>query len=81
MNPLNLVMKRNGAGKQGILISRVMLFLFDENSRNEETAFEVFYVDNSEDTGKTYQYGFSLKKVRDWFLKNEIVNFGDSARC
>ena len=107
----------------------------------------MFYVDNSEDTGKTYQYGFSLKKdevveewlyskaktarnkyrtifyrkkgeelemngfsknhvenikaslnkeslivslgsklriaklkkVRDWFLSNEIVNFGDPA--
>lgn len=31
-------------------------------SGGEETTFEVFYVDNSEDTGKTYQYGFSLKK-------------------
>lgn len=31
-------------------------------SGDEETTFEVFYVDNSEDTGKTYQYGFSLKK-------------------
>ncbi len=122
-------------------------FLFDEKSRNEETMFEVFYVDNTENTGKTYQYGFSLKdnevieewlyskaktarnkyktifyrkkgeelemngfsknhvenikvslnkeslivslgaklritklkKVRDWFLNNEIVNFGDPA--
>lgn len=44
-------------------------FLFDENSRDEETTFEVFYVDNSEDAGKTYQYGFSLKKdevVEEW---------------
>ena len=133
--------------KTGDSYSRVMPFLFDENSRNEDTTFEVFYVDNSEDTGKTYQYGFSLKKdevveewlyskaktarnkyrtifyrkkgeelemngfsknhvenikaslnkeslivslgsklriaklkkVRDWFLKNEIVNFGDPA--
>ena len=122
-------------------------FLFDENSRNQETTFEVFYVDNAEQTGKIYQYGFSLKdsevveewlyskaktarntyrtifyrksgeelemngfgknhveniksalnkeslivslgaklriaklkKVRDWFLENEVVNFGDPA--
>lgn len=48
---------------------KVMPFLFNENSRNEETTFEVFYVDNSENTGKTYQYGFSLKKdevVEEW---------------
>lgn len=122
-------------------------FLFDEESRNKEILFEVFYVDHSENTGRTYQYGFSLKsnevveewlyskaktarhkyrtifyrkkgeelemngfskshvenikaslnkeslivslgsklriaklkKVRDWFLNNEIVNFGDPA--
>ena len=133
--------------KTGDSYLKVTPFLFDENSRDEETTFEVFYVDNSEDTGKTYQYGFSLKKdevveewlyskaktarnkyrtifyrkkgeelemngfsknhvenikaslnreslivslgsklriaklkkVRDWFLSNEIVNFGDPA--
>lgn len=133
--------------KTGDAYVRVTPFLFDEESRNEETTFEVFYVDNSEDTGKTYQYGFSLKngevveewlyskaktarnkyrtifyrkkgeelemngfsknhvenikvslnkeslivslgaklriaklkKVRDWFLNNEIVDFGDPA--
>ena len=133
--------------KTGDSYLKVTPFLFDENSCDEETTFEVFYVDNSEDTGKTYQYGFSLKKdevveewlyskaktarnkyrtifyrkkgeelemngfsknhvenikaslnkeslivslgsklriaklkkVRDWFLSNEIVNFGDPA--
>lgn len=133
--------------KSGDSYQKVIPFLFDGNSRNEETTFEVFYVDNSENTGKTYQYGFSLKKdevveewlyskaktarnkyrtifyrkkgeelemngfsknhvenikaslnkeslivslgsklriaklkkVRDWFLSNEIVNFGDPA--
>lgn len=126
---------------------KVTPFLFDEESRNEETTFEVFYVDNAENTGKTYQYGFALKqdevveewlyskaktarntyktifyrkkgeelemngfskshveniktslnketliislgaklriaklkKVRDWFLNNEVVDFGDPA--
>ena len=126
---------------------KVTPFLFDENSRDEETVFEVFYIDSSEDSGKTYQYGFALekdevveewlyskaktargkyrtifyrkkgeelemngfskshvenikaslnkealivslgsklrvaklKKVRDWFLNNEIIDFGDPA--
>lgn len=126
---------------------KVTPFLFDKKSCNEETMFEVFYIDNSENSGKIYQYGFclkndevveewlyskaktarnqyrtvfyrkkgeelemngfsknhvenikvslnkeslivslgsklritKLKKVRDWFLNNEIVNFGDPA--
>lgn len=48
---------------------KVTPFLFDEKSRNEETTFEVFYVDNLENTGKIYQYGFSLKEnevVEEW---------------
>lgn len=48
---------------------RVTPFLFDEMSRNEETTFEVFFVDNAENSGKIYQYGFSLKKdevVEEW---------------
>lgn len=124
---------------------KVTPFLFDEDSCNGETLFEVFYIDNMENTGKTYQYGFvlkdnevieewlyskaktarnkyrtifyrktgeeleingipkrqienikaslnkeslivslgaklrieKLKKVRDWFLKNEVINFGN----
>jgi len=126
---------------------KVTPFLFDEKSKEEETTFEVFYIDNAEESEKIYQYGFSLKgsevmeewlyskaktarnkykaifyrkkgeelemngftkahleniksalnkeslivslgaklriaklkNVRDWFLKNEVVNFGDPA--
>lgn len=126
---------------------KVTPFLFDEKSREEETTFEAFYIDNEEESEKIYQYGFSLrgsevieewlyskaktarnkyktifyrkkgedlemngfakahleniksalnkeslivslgaklriaklKNVRDWFLKNEVVNFGDPA--
>lgn len=125
--------------------TKVTPFLFDEYSCNGETLFEVFYIDNMENTGKTYQYGFVLKgnevveewlyskaktarnnyrtifyrkigeeleingapnrqienikaslnkesliislgaklrieqfkKVRDWFLKNKVINFGN----
>ena len=48
---------------------KVIPFLFDEKSRDEETSFEVFYVDNAENSGKIYQYGFSLKRdevVEEW---------------
>ncbi len=48
---------------------KVTPFLFDEKSRDEETSFEVFYVDNAENSGKIYQYGFSLKRdevVEEW---------------
>lgn len=44
-------------------------FLYDEKSRDEETSFEVFYVDHAENTGRVYQYGFSLKDcevVEEW---------------
>ena len=40
---------------------RVTPFMFGDDSCNGETTFEVFYVDNMENTGKTYQYGFVLK--------------------
>lgn len=48
---------------------KVTPFLFDRRSCDEESTFEVFYVDNAENSGKIYQYGFSLKKnevVEEW---------------
>lgn len=133
--------------REGNSYLKVTPFLFDKTSRHGETMFEVFYIDPSEDSGKTYQYGFvlegnevveewlyskaktargkyrtlfyrkkgeelemngfakshvenikaslnkeslivslgsklrvaKLKKVRDWFLSNEIIDFGDPA--
>lgn len=51
-------------------MTRVTPFLFDLNSKNEVTTFEVFYVDNSESVGRTYNYGFTLNQkgiVEEWF--------------
>lgn len=48
---------------------KVKPFLFDKKSKEEESTFEVFYVDNSENTGKIYQYGFALRNdevVEEW---------------
>lgn len=48
---------------------KVTPFLFDEKSCDEESTFEVFYVDNAENSGKIYQYGFSLRRnevVEEW---------------
>lgn len=55
--------------KTGNHYMRVIPFLFDEKSRDEETVFEVFYVDNADNSGKTYQYGFAIKKdeiIEEW---------------
>lgn len=44
-------------------------FLFDEKSCEKETVFVVFYVDNLENSGKIYQYRFSIKKeevIEEW---------------
>lgn len=48
---------------------KVSPFLFDSTSREEESTFEVFFVDNAENIGKIYQYGFALQKdevVEEW---------------
>ena len=68
MNALYLPEKESRRKKETDF-QKVTPFLFDDNSRNEETTFEVFYVDNSENTGRIYQYGFSLKAdevVEEW---------------
>lgn len=55
--------------KEGDGYLKAIPFLLDESSRNEATTFEVFFVDNLEDAGKIYQYGFSLKDdevVEEW---------------
>ena len=36
-------------------------FLFDRESRNRSSEFEVFYVDNADEKERTYQYGFVLQ--------------------
>lgn len=37
-------------------------FLLDKNSKDEESMFEVFFIENENDRIKTYQYGFCLDK-------------------
>ncbi len=37
-------------------------FLFDNNSANAESTFEVFFIDSEERSVKTYNYGFVLSK-------------------
>lgn len=49
---------------------KVNPFLFDTTSREGESTFEVFFIDNSDTTGKIYQYGFALQNdevVEEWF--------------
>lgn len=35
-------------------------FLFDNATKNEETSFEIFFIDSEENGAKTYNYGFSV---------------------
>jgi len=35
-------------------------FLFDNNSKNAESTFEVYFIDSEKNSGKTYNYGFSV---------------------
>lgn len=44
-------------------------FLFDRESRNEPTLFEVYFIRADDNNAKTYNYGFSLDKdgvVEEW---------------
>lgn len=48
---------------------KVKPFMFDKSSQNEKSTFEVFFIDSSDSTQKSYQYGFSLKGnsvVEEW---------------
>ena len=46
-------------------------FLFDKNSRNEVSSFEVYFISGEEDGYKTYNYGFTLD---DDGIKEEWLN-------
>ncbi len=35
-------------------------FLFDSESKNAESSFEVYFIDSEENGGKTYNYGFTI---------------------
>jgi len=134
----------NSKQKSDNQYTRVTPFLFDKQSRENESTFEVFFIDSNDPHQKSYQYGFSvnqhevleewlyvkaktareyktvfyrkkvqelelpgipkssaenirvalekevlivslgaklkiakLKMIRDWFIDNEIVDFGD----
>ncbi|MCX4255186.1 MAG: AAA family ATPase [Bacilli bacterium] len=54
--------EENNRRKSKSSYMKVTPFLFDEKSCEKETVFEVFYVDNLENSGKIYQYVFSIKK-------------------
>lgn len=46
-------------------------FLFDQNSKNEESSFEVYFMSSENDGYKTYNYGFTLD---DHGIKEEWLN-------
>ena len=48
---------------------KVIPFLFDKTSRENESTFEVFFIDNKDSSQKSYQYGFALNQdevLEEW---------------
>ena len=55
--------------KNKVRLLKPMPFLFDNNSANAESSFEVFFIDSEEHGAKTYNYGFVLNQegvVEEW---------------
>ena len=57
-------------------------YLFDRRSREEPSEFEVFYVDDTDGKGKTYQYGFVLlgSEVQEEWLYTKAKTARNSYR-
>ena len=61
-------------------IPLVTPYLFDKESRNEPSEFEVFYVDSTDEKEKTYQYGFVLsgtEVIEEWLYSKAKTNRKD----
>ena len=61
---------------------RAAPYLFDRVSREEPSEFEVFYVDDTDGKGKTYQYGFVLlgAEVQEEWLYSKAKTSRNSYR-
>lgn len=58
-------------------------FLFDENSKEAESSFEVYFIDKEENGGKTYNYGFTVNKTgvcEEWLNYKSKSSRGDFKR-
>lgn len=54
-------------GKRGFI--RPTPFVFDSNSKDAESLFEVYFIDNGDEREKTYNYGFTIDSegvVEEW---------------
>ncbi len=55
--------------KTEIRVIKPTPFLFDKNSKDKESSFEVYFIDSDEKGSKTYNYGFSINNngvVEEW---------------
>mgnify|MGYP001000386177 FL=1 len=62
-----------GYGREGEIDiadrNKTVPFLFDTDSRNAESEFEVFFIDPTDEKERTYQYGFCLlgtEVIEEW---------------
>ena len=54
-------------------------FLFDNDSKNAETTFEVYFIDSEDNGAKTYNYGFSVNSsgvCEEWLNSKSISSRG-----
>jgi AAA15 family ATPase/GTPase len=61
--------ENDGKQKNDNQYMKLIPFLFDKTSRENESTFEVFFVDNKDSSQKSYQYGFALNQdevLEEW---------------
>ncbi|MDD4772782.1 MAG: ATP-binding protein [Eubacteriales bacterium] len=64
-------------------ILRPVPFLFDADSKNRESLFEVYFIDSEENGAKTYNYGFTLNQDgvnEEWLNYKSKSSRGDYRR-
>lgn len=49
--------------KKNIELFKPTPFLFDSESKNDESSFEVYFIDSEENGAKTYNYGFTVNNT------------------
>jgi len=58
-------------------------FMFDSDSKNRETSFEVYFIDTEENSSKSYNYGFTVSKDgvnEEWLNYKSKTSRGDYKR-
>lgn len=83
MNSLNYGGTENSNKKKKSEFLKPTPFLFDSNSKNAESSFEVYFIDSEENGAKTYNYGFTVNSegiCEEWLNYKSKSSRGDFRR-